>query len=330
VYPSGRVPVLLPASFAIDAGTRDAAPGEAALLSLQYARQLEPHPSAVAFKKVDSLLRGNPGLELAQVLKALEPARCVVAPAFPFHGRVTRGGVQFARSDGSWTRVGEDLAATLLSEGIPVRKRMPGDPVPDGVSLWDAETDNDLGAIAAAAQDGPVLWCGSGGLARALAGLPVPVPEPLARPILGLFGSDHPVTGAQLSRCGETIVPIEQGGAGMIADRLAERGICLARFALPPGTSRPAAAQRISRALSGLALRLPAPGSLFVSGGETLGALCAALRTERLDLIGQFLPGVPVSVLVGGRWAGVRVASKSGAFGEEGLLREVLGLGAPP
>ena len=85
----------------------------------------------------------------------------------------------------------------------------------------------------------------------------------------------------------------------------------------------------MARALSGLALRLPPPRCLFVSGGETLAALCAALGTDRLDHVGQFMPGLPVSVMVGGRWNGVRVASKSGAFGDELLLRRMLGLGAP-
>ena len=77
-----------------------------------------------------------------------------------------------------------------------------------------------------------------------------------------------------------------------------------------------------------LALRLQPPRSLFVAGGETLRALCLALETDRLDIVGQLMPGVPVSLMVGGRWNGVRVASKSGAFGDDMLLRRMLALGA--
>ena len=47
------------------------------------------------------------------------------------------------------------------------------------------------------------------------------------------------------------------------------------------------------------------------------------------DLDGHILPGVPRSVLRGGRFDGVRVISKSGAFGERALLRCLLGLDTP-
>jgi D-threonate/D-erythronate kinase len=326
VFSGARLPLVLPGSFAIDIGTRDLAAGAAAQVAARYAVMLPVGEDVVAFKKVDSLLRGHPGMELASMLKAIAPESCVIAPAFPFHGRVTRNGVQHVLRDGSWQRVGEDVGATLLSEGISFRKRKPGDPVPDGVSLWDAETDDDLRRIANSVPPGPILWCGSGGLAGALGSESVPVPESLERPILGLFGSDHPVTAAQLARCADHLVPVELGGAGVVADRLAERGICLAHLVVPQGTSRSLASQRIARGLTGLTLRVPRPQGLLVAGGETLGALCTALGAERLDVIGQFLPGVPVSVMVGGRWDGVRVASKSGAFGDELLLLRILGL----
>src|SRR5271170_7626212 len=104
VFLGGKAPASLPPSFAIDAGTRELPGDEAALISGTYAWMLEAGEGVIAFKKVDSLLRGNPGLELAAMLKAMVPRRCVIAPAFPFHGRVTRGGVQFVSRDGSWHR----------------------------------------------------------------------------------------------------------------------------------------------------------------------------------------------------------------------------------
>jgi uncharacterized protein YgbK (DUF1537 family) len=41
---------------------------------------------------------------------------------------------------------------------------------------------------------------------------------------------------------------------------------------------------------------------------------------------GQIQPGVPVSAFCGGRWAGVRIVSKSGAFGGPDLLQQILAL----
>src|SRR5580698_6397310 len=133
VFSAAKMPPLLPGSFAIDIGTRDWAAGAAAQPAARHAVMLHPMEGVIAFKKVDSLLRGHSGLELAAMLKAMPAVRCVIAPAFPFHGRVTRNGVQHVLRDGSWHRVGEDVGATLLSEGISFRKRKPGDPVPDGV-----------------------------------------------------------------------------------------------------------------------------------------------------------------------------------------------------
>ena len=54
----------------------------------------------IAFKKLDSLLRGHPAAELAACLKAGAWRSVVVAPAFPPMGRVTRGGVQQVRGLG--------------------------------------------------------------------------------------------------------------------------------------------------------------------------------------------------------------------------------------
>jgi uncharacterized protein YgbK (DUF1537 family) len=62
----------------------------------------------------------------------------------------------------------------------------------------------------------------------------------------------------------------------------------------------------------------------MVAGGETLRAVCHALGAARLDVDGQVIPGVPCSIMRGGRWDGIRVVSKSGAFGDPGLLSRLL------
>ena len=151
------------------------------------------------------------------------------------------------------------------------------------------------------------------------------------RPILGLFGSDHPATAAQLGACGEHVLRLKDGGgasAALVSARLEGAGVCLVAFDLPTGMARFAASELITREAAQLSHRVPPPRSLLIAGGETFRALCQSLGTEHLDVIGQVIPGVPVSVMCGGRWDGVQVTSKSGAFGQDVLLRRLLGLDA--
>ncbi|WP_448192636.1 four-carbon acid sugar kinase family protein [Azospirillum sp. sgz301742] len=323
-------------SIALDSGTREAGREEARETVAALVAGLPRSPGTILYAKLDSLLRGHAGAEIAAWIGAVAPVHCIVAPAFPYQGRVTRGGVQHVRTADGWRPTANDLRTDLMREGLAVRCCRPGDPVPAGISLWDAETDADLAAIAAAGLglDGPVLWCGSGGLAGALAQTAGQPSDPcgnaaLPRPVLGLFGTNHPVTVAQIAACGGLTLPLPDGGdasALALSQRLGEQGVVLAGLALPDGLSCAEAANRIERAFGSLVRRLDAPGTLLVAGGETLRGLCMALEAERLDLDGHILPGVPRSVLRGGRFDGVRVVSKSGAFGERTLLRRLLGL----
>src|SRR3954462_7135815 len=120
-----------------------------------------------------------------------------------------------------------------------------------------------------------------------------------------------------------------EASAAALARRLTQQGVALAGLSLPGGVSTAEAARRINHELGMLVRRLDPPGTLLVAGGETLRGLCLALEAERLDLDGHILPGVPRSILRGGRFDGVRVISKSGAFGERTLLRRLLTLDKP-
>ncbi|KZB97946.1 hypothetical protein AU375_05839 [Methylobacterium radiotolerans] len=173
-----------------------------------------------------------------------------------------------------------------------------------------------------------MLWCGSGGLAAALArGAAPPGDARLAGPVLGLFGSDRPETAAQLAACGTHHLVLsadDPDHAGAVAARLDRDGVVLASLALPAGTAREDAAAHIAATFAGVIDRIPRPGTLLVAGGETLKALCLALAVARLDVTGQIAPGLPRSTLRGGRWDGLPVVSKSGAFGTEGVWRDLL------
>ncbi|NOJ49429.1 four-carbon acid sugar kinase family protein [Bradyrhizobium archetypum] len=316
-------------SIAIDSGTRELARAE----SVEIVGRLAPLlcEGTIAYKKVDSLLRGAWAAELAACLRNGHWASCVVAPAFAYQGRRTRDSQQFARTpDGDWYPVGANLLAQLKAENIDARQGRPGTLSHGGVQVFDAESDRDLDRVVEMGHRlaAPVLWCGSGGLAGALArGRRADAPRHLKKPVLGLFGSDQIVTASQLEACGEASITLAEGeaeSAARVRRKLAGEGVALVKFSLPEGLSRAEAAQRIANEITALIATLDPPGTLLVAGGETLKALCVALGAQALQVAGRIAPGLPRSILQGGRWAGVDVISKSGAFGTRELWRDLL------
>ncbi|HVY17209.1 MAG TPA: four-carbon acid sugar kinase family protein [Rhodopila sp.] len=323
------IPPTLPANAALDSGTRETSADVAAGIVGGLAPKLSA--AAIPFKKIDSLMRGSTIAEIAACFRAGGWAHAVLAPAFPHQGRVTRGGVQHARDHaGRWAPVGEDLVARLRAAGVAAQAGSVGAPLPAGVSVFDAETEADLAAIVSAgrAAPGPVLWIGTGGLAQALAHRAAPLPQvQLPGPILGLFGSDQPVTAAQLAACDGDWHRLRDGGpaeAAVVAAHLHRHGRVAVSLDLPAGLARADAARRIAAELHRLVHHLPPPGTLVAAGGETLRGLCLSLGATSLEVHGRILPGVPRSILRGGAWDGVTVVSKSGAFGTRGLLRDIL------
>jgi D-threonate/D-erythronate kinase len=291
---------------------------------------------APAFLKIDSRLRGSPAVELAACLRTGGFASCVLAPAFPDQGRITRAGRQLVRdAAGGWQDCGRDLRAELAAHGLAIRHaRQPAAVAGEGILLCDAESVADLAGIVAAGRRlrPPVLWCGTSGLAHALAGpvAPLEAGAVLAPSVLVLVGTDHPASTAQLDQLvRSTGLPQVDAPAAKAVERvhghLREQGRAALRLALPPGTPR-AEARRTLYELGEALAALPAPGSAIVTGGDTLLALCQGVAARDLALLGELLPGVSVSRLRGGPWNGTGVVAKSGGFGGPDLL---LGLLSP-
>jgi D-threonate/D-erythronate kinase len=327
----GAIPDTLPANAALDSVTRELDPEPAAALVAELSGHLAA--ATIAFKKVDSLMRGATVAELAACMRTGRWRHCVLAPAFPYQGRITRDGRQHARApNGAWVAVGGDLIDELRALGVAAHAGCLSAALPPGVSVFPAESDEDLRQIVATAQlcRDKVLWCGTGGLAQAIAaGSHSAVPATLPRPVLGLFGSDQPATAVQLEACAAYRCQLPDGGsasANGLARRLDTAGVALASFSHPAGTPRVVAGERIAREIQRLTDQLDPPGSVIVAGGETLRSLCQSLGATSLEVQGRIVPGVPRSVMRGGRWDGVIVVSKSGAFGEANLLRDLLRL----
>jgi uncharacterized protein YgbK (DUF1537 family) len=290
--------------------------------------------AGIAFKKVDSLLRGHSALEVATAYRTGGFASAIVAPAFPAQGRVTRGGVQRMRQfDGSWMDVAPKFLGQLEDHGLEVRRA--GSPATirgAGVFLCDAETDVDLTAIVARAPrlETPLLWAGAAGLAAALAGRRTPRCTLPPKPLLAIVGSIHPVSRAQVlavaGRWPEAVVAVREAedAAAAVNAALDQHALAVVRFSIPAGSTVALAGRAITEGLGRLLPRLHRPAGLFVTGGETLEAVAKTLGAESFSVAGEVAPGVPRSLMHGGRWDGVFVASKSGAFGDADLLMRVI------
>ena len=172
---------------------------------------------------------------------------------------------------------------------------------------------------------GQVLWCGSGGLASALArGKGVWVADRLKGPVLGIFGSDHRTTLLQLAACEPVVIRSIDVAADI--DRITQalaKGVALVKLETPVA-SRIDVAERFAREIATLCRSIDPPRSLIVAGGETLKAQVIAVGARALRLLGRLEPGIPKSVIEGGAWSGVEVVSKSGAFGTADILRKLL------
>jgi D-threonate/D-erythronate kinase len=313
--------------FSIDSGTRECGANEAFAIARELAPLLDG--ATIAYKKIDSLLRGPWVAEVDACLQAGRWNACIVAPAFAHQGRRTHAGQQYAlASDGSWAAVGKTIIQQIRERGLEARLGDPAAELQPGISVFDAETDDDLDRVVQIGRRyaGAVLWCGSGGLASALArGKDVGLSGALKRPVLGVFGSDHPATAAQLVVCESLVVRDVDVPSNL--DRIRQRlndGIALVKLEPPGGASRVDAAQHFARQIMHLVRSINPPGTLLIAGGETLKAVSVAVRARALRVFGRLEPGVPKSVIQSGSWAGVDVISKSGAFGPPDLWWKLL------
>jgi uncharacterized protein YgbK (DUF1537 family) len=317
-------------SFALDTESRDREVPTASLLAALRGADL-------AYKKIDSLLRGRTVDEIAACLESGEFASAVIAPAFPAQQRITRAGCQYWRptATAAWQPVEVDLVAALRGRGLPIRHAASAERIAGpGFFLCDAMAEDDLGAIVRAgrALPGPLLWIGTAGLAQALAGPAAPsAPVPLPVPLLLVIGSHHPVTLAQVAQLAahapiEAMVTIRlddtdpAGAVERLAAGLAAYGRAALVFALPDGTGAEVAGPLFDRIMTLTIERVAPPGSLVVTGGATLFRLVRALEADALLVTGELLPGIALSRLDGGQWPGATVLSKSGAFGAPDLL----------
>jgi len=264
--------------LAVTTNSRAETPAVARARVIEAVRRLSPRP---IFKKIDSTLRGNIGVELAAVLDELGTDKTIVAPAFPEMGRTTvRGVMRVYGVAVSETHFGADpvfpvkessvlsllrqsTGRRVASVSIEQIEAGPGSlqaRIAEGrQDIWvcDATQTAHLTTIARAAAlaEGRWLLCGSTGLARethVLLGEPArkrerPDPGPSAGRALALVGSLNPVSAGQLLRAEERLALI---GLDSHPDGLAARNTSSSGFGKTLEEARRLLAQGRSLAIS--------------------------------------------------------------------------------
>ena len=301
------------------------------------------------FKKLDSLLRGNVGAELAAAASAVAGGALVIAaPAFPATGRTTVNGVVHVNGDPyAEGKFGGDIRQALAAGGLSAESvtvgpsRHPEDLAARlselhrrGVraAVVDAQSDDDLRIIATAAElmDVPTLLAGSGGLAGQIevrgpvSGLPLATDRDVARTLL-VIGSYSPLAKSQVQQ----LVAAGVRHVKLNHEDFADPAVHLELLeALDDGdavlTPDPSGALDKSQAAAvagALASATAAAGSkcgaLLLTGGETATAVLAELGVTSFTVLGEIEPGVVASRL--DRSLPLMV-TKAGAFGDAGTL----------
>ncbi|MEM8823814.1 MAG: 3-oxo-tetronate kinase [Pseudomonadota bacterium] len=317
----------------------------------------------------DSTPRGNIGPVADALMCDLEIDRTVHCPAFPENGRRVFMGHLFVGDqplhespmkdhpltpmrDSDLTRlltpqvqrqVGRVTLPVVRAGASDVRQALE---TVHGHVVLDAVEDGDLGVLADAIQDMPLI-CGGSAIAEPLPGLwraagtmaapPEPVPE-IGGGRLVLSGSCSAMTRAQVSAylergVGYRLDPIELASGGLDDARAWLKTRAPGEDKIVFATADPktvAAAQEqlgvaragglVEDALAQLAQDARAFGiaRIVVAGGETSGAVTRALGIRTLRIGPEIAPGVPWCFAEGG----LALALKSGNFGSEDFFSE--------
>ena len=194
VSPSIELPVC--AEFAevisVNLGTRHLTPTEIIDRAAAAVRALDGLGVNILLNKVDSTLRGNPGIELYAALKTVSGDHAVICPAYPQNGRTIEDGMLLVggipvgdtdvgtdqlspvRSSNVAEVIWNSLSAAGLGEQVHLRGGDGGATVTDllpVIIIADAKSEDDLTRLVRGKLNGvrPALIAGSAGISVAIA-----------------------------------------------------------------------------------------------------------------------------------------------------------------
>jgi uncharacterized protein YgbK (DUF1537 family) len=290
----------------------------------------------VAFKKIDSLLRGNTFDEVDWLARQGGFQGLAMVPAFPAQHRITKQGQQWWRKpDGSVDPVAESIAHSLQARGWHIETGQNAPTLQRAAIAWipDVQTDHDLNAVAEfALQNTGWLWCGSAGLAHALARrLPerphAAIDAPATGQIVFVSASHHTVTREQWRVLRSSALPATYLSGEDLHDlnRYSKKHPLLIDLSSTSQLTSVQATTLLRAQCRVIADHVSRPRALVVVGGDTLLALCHALGAN--SLISETAldrSGWGCARLSGGAWDGLVCHTRSGAFGSANDLFEVM------
>ena len=336
--------------LAIDTESRYLPASEAAAVVAQVVRRALTGRRRV-FKKIDSLLRGHVGVEIAAALVEMTDGGvglALIAPAFPANGRTTVDGVVHVNGlantrgdfNGSIKQAlamsGLEVGAVLATAGqtpealaAQLRRMMKRG---INAAIFDAVSDAELLAVVHAADlvDAPTLLAGSGGLASQIAPRlehagsgPIEYPQGLRT--LVVIGSYSALAQAQrraLVDAGVRHVIVDHSSllTPMVPRDLAH-AIDEGDVVLTPDSAvrlDKSQARLVARALAIAAVAvIDRCDALVLTGGETARAVLHELGTVHMRVIRELGAGIVLSQVSIDL---PLVVTKAGAFGDADTL----------
>ena len=294
--------------IAVNTASRALPPIEATARAARAAAALATAP--IIFKKVDSRLKGNPGVEAHAIADMTGRTALLVAPAVPDQQRLTQNGAVTGRGvDGAIA------VAPLFAH--PHRS----------ISVRDAGSQAELDALVADEDWSATIAVGARGLGIAFArllghpaqGLAAFQPDPLA---LLALGSRDPITDAQIEHLAQTGTPVLDALAGAVP--LDHTGLPLLVRCSGPLTDQPdLVARRFAQGIATLCTT-GQPATLITGGGDTALAILQALGVAVVEPQGEAAPGLPWFWIVAPDRRHIRCVVKSGGFGDTEVLASLL------
>jgi uncharacterized protein YgbK (DUF1537 family) len=351
---SGQVDVAV-----VDTSSRLSSPRKARMKVAKVASNLKKHGAKYFYKKVDSTLRGNVGVEIEAVMDEIKVGTTIFTPALPEQGRTVVDGhllvdgkrlteTDFAKDP--LTPAIESHVPTLIKKstnkkvGLVSLSSVRGNLVreilnlkEEGINIIvvDATTRKDLRRIAESLiKTGlATLSCGSAGLA---AELPVTLGFYYPPPVIILSGSQNPVTRMQAKKVEETLEPyvtklnaIKLSSVSYLNKKMKEtmeaiddeRDMIISLDKVK-GLSE-ARIQKILTSFRSMVLRIAKYGmksGIIIIGGETTSQTCRSLGANAMMIEDEVDIGLACARIVNGKYKGMRIVTKAGGFGDEYAL----------
>ncbi|WP_160300011.1 four-carbon acid sugar kinase family protein [Devosia geojensis] len=284
----------------VNTATRETDPEAARRIVGAVARRIAEASPAIAFKKIDSRLKGHVAIEVEACLAEFGRRRAILAPAVPSQGRRVEAGYV----------TGRGLAEPLGMAGVLGNRLAYAAP--------DSADEADLERIARADWR-DVLLVGASGLAAGLAAVLSPqaamTAKPINGPLLVAVGSHDPITVEQVSRAAaqrDVLHLTSDDGAISMPTSLPPVVIVQATIA-PQRTDRAQAMVRFGGEVASL-LRQGGFATALVSGGETGQTVLGNLGVDCLEVLGEALAGIPLTEARIGEHR-LAILTKSGGFG---------------